>query len=102
MRAMLTGPLAAAAIATATIIIATIVMATTPLTAAPIGAAGGLAGNATPFVHRVQDNYYGGYTYGFGFGTGYNYIPACPYNYHYACWGDLYGYRHCGCLVNRW
>ena len=58
--------------------------------------------NATSFMQRVQDNYYGNYGYGFGFGFGYDYKPACPTNYHYDCWYDPYGYRHCGCVPNRW
>jgi hypothetical protein len=58
--------------------------------------------NATPLTQFVVDQMYGNYGYGFGFGTGYNYIPACPTGYHYDCWSDPYGYRHCGCLPNRW
>ncbi len=58
--------------------------------------------NATPIVRTGIDNMFGGYGYGFGFGTGYNYIPACPTGYHYDCWHDSYGYRHCGCVPNRW
>ena len=57
--------------------------------------------NATPLV-RVQGNYYGNYGYGLGLGDGYDYKPACPTNYHYDCWHDPYGYRHCGCVLNRW
>jgi hypothetical protein len=65
--------------------------------------AGGAAGpNFTPLTHLAQGNYYGGYTYGFGWGTGYDYKPACPYNYYYTCWYDPYGYRHCGCVLSRW
>ena len=70
----------------------------TPLCAA----AGGWLPATKPLATPVQDNYYGNYGYGFGLGTGYNYIPACPTNYHYTCWHDPYGYRHCGCVLNRW
>ena len=46
---------------------------------------------------------YGGYTYGWGGQYGYNFIPACPISYHYACWHDPYGYQRCGCVVSeRW
>jgi len=74
----------------------------TPLLAAPAGQAP--EQSATPLLHPVQDNRYGGYTYGFGWGYGwdYDYKPACPSNYHYTCWHDPYGYRHCGCVLNRW
>jgi hypothetical protein len=68
--------------------------------AAPAAGTAGL--NFTPLTHLAQGNYYGGYTYGFGWGPGYDYKPACPYNYHYTCWYDPYGYRHCGCALNRW
>lgn len=68
------------------------------LSAAP---AGNAPQNATPLVH-VQGNYYGNYGYGLGLGYGYDYKPACPTYYHYDCWRDPYGYRHCGCLPNRW
>ena len=91
MRAILIASVAAAAIA----------LTSASLIAAPAGVARA-PNNATPLLHLAQGNYYGGYTYGFGLGTGYNYIPACPYNYHYDCWSDPYGYRHCGCLLNRW
>jgi hypothetical protein len=70
----------------------------TQLAAAPTGIA---PQNATPLI-RVQGNYYGNYGYGLGLGDGYDYKPACPTNYHYDCWHDPYGYRHCGCLLNRW
>jgi hypothetical protein len=89
MRKLLTLPLAALAIGLLTI----------PQSAAPSGA---MQQNITPLTQLVQDNYYGNYGYGFGWGTGYNYIPACPTNYHYTCWHDPYGYRHCGCVLNRW
>jgi hypothetical protein len=76
--------------------------------AAPAGLPAGTDGaaqNFTPLnaelLHKAQSNYYGGYTTGFGWGWGFNYIPACPYNYHYSCWYDpAYGYRHCGCWPN--
>jgi hypothetical protein len=71
----------------------------TPLAAAPGSSP---QQNSTPLMQRVQGNYYGNYGYGFGFGYGYDYKPACPANYHYDCWQDSYGYRHCGCVVNRW
>ncbi len=84
----------------------TVLMAALVLTASavPLAAAPGISTppNATPLLRPVVDNMYGNYGYGFGFGTGYNYIPACPINYHYDCWHDPYGYRHCGCLLNRW
>jgi hypothetical protein len=70
----------------------------TQLAAEPAGIA---PQNATPLI-RVQGNYYGNYGYGLGLGDGYDYKPACPTNYHYDCWHDPYGYRHCGCLLNRW
>jgi hypothetical protein len=71
--------------------------------ATPLWAAtGGMVPRTKPLATLVQDNYYGNYGYGFGLGTGYNYIPACPTNYHYTCWYDPYGYRHCGCVLNRW
>jgi uncharacterized membrane protein YedE/YeeE len=89
MRKLLTVSLAALAIC----------FLTAPLLAAP---GGDTQQNATPLTQLVQDNYYGNYGYGFGWGTGYNYIPACPTNYHYTCWYDPYGYRHCGCVLNRW
>jgi hypothetical protein len=69
-----------------------------PLLAAP----GGALPVVMPLTQRVQGNYYGNYGYGFGFGYGYDYKPACPTNYHYDCWHDPYGYRHCGCVLNRW
>jgi hypothetical protein len=69
--------------------------------ATPLWAAtGGMLPRTKPLATLVQDNYYG--NYGYGFGTGYNYIPACPTNYHYTCWYDPYGYRHCGCVLNHW
>jgi hypothetical protein len=43
---------------------------------------------------------YGGYTSGWGWTYGFNYLPACPLSYHYTCWVDPYGYKHCGCVVN--
>jgi hypothetical protein len=89
MRKLLTVSLAALAVC----------FLTTPLPAAP---GGDTQQNATSLTQLVQDNYYGNYGYGFGWGTGYNYIPACPTNYHYTCWHDPYGYRHCGCVLNRW
>jgi hypothetical protein len=45
---------------------------------------------------------YGGYTSGWGWTYGFNYLPACPIAYHYTCWVDPYGYKHCGCVVNGW
>jgi hypothetical protein len=57
--------------------------------------------NAAPFTRLAQGNDYGGYTYGWGWSYGFNYIPACPVNYHYSCWQDPYGYRRCGCLPYR-
>jgi uncharacterized membrane protein YedE/YeeE len=83
------------------ILIATLLLAAA---AVPSAAAPGFdtPRNATPLTRFVVDNMYGNYGYGFGFGTGYNYIPACPTGYHYDCWHDPYGYRHCGCLPNRW
>jgi hypothetical protein len=90
MRQVLTAAFAAAAVC----------FATTSLPAAP--AAGPAGQNLTPLTHLAQGDYFGGYTYGFGLGYGQNYIPACPANYHYSCWHDPYGFRHCGCLINRW
>jgi hypothetical protein len=75
------------------------VLAAVPISAAPVGNA---PQNATPLTQPVQGNYYGNYGYGLGLGDGYDYKPACPINYHYDCWRDPYGYRHCGCLPNRW
>jgi hypothetical protein len=74
-------------------------LGTTSLAAAP----GGIAAmpNATPPTQLVQDNYYGSYTTGWGWGYGFNFTPACPAHYHYSCWPDPYGYRHCGCLLNN-
>jgi hypothetical protein len=89
MRAVMTAAFTAAALA----------LGATSLSAAPAGSAA--TPNATPLTQLVQDNYHGGYTYGWGYG--YNFIPACPTNYHYTCWPDPYGYRHCGCVLNaRW
>jgi hypothetical protein len=90
MRKLLTASLAALSIG----------FATPSLRAAPAG--GAIAPNATPLTRFAQGDYYGNHGYGFGWGTGYNYIPACPSNYHYACWHDPYGYRHCGCILNWW
>ena len=70
---------------------------TAPLAAAP----GGFTPNAAPLTRLVQDNYYGSYTTGWGWGYGFNFTPACPAHYHYSCWPDPYGYRHCGCLLNN-
>ncbi len=88
------------AVLTASLAIAAIGLCTASLPAAPAG--GAVGRNAAPLTQLAQGDYYGGYTYGFGFGYGYDYKPACPYNYHYSCWHDPYGYRHCGCLLNRW
>ena len=89
MRTALTMSVAAVALA----------LGTTSLAAAP----GGIAArfNATPLTQLVQDNYYGSYTTGWGWGYGFNFTPACPAHYHYSCWPDPYGYRHCGCLINN-
>jgi hypothetical protein len=89
MRTALTMSIAAAAIT----------LGTTSLAAAP----GGFTPrpNATPLTQPVQDNYYGSYTTGWGWGYGFNFTPACPAHYHYSCWPDPYGYRHCGCLLNN-
>jgi hypothetical protein len=87
-------------IAATALVAAAIALNVAPLSAAPFAAA--TPPDATPFTHKVQDNYFGGYTYGWGWGYGYNYKPACPYGYHYECWFDPYGYRHCGCLRNGW
>jgi len=82
---------------------AVLVALATGFLASPLfAAAGSPLQSARPLATPVQDNYYGNYGYGFGLGTGYNYIPACPVNYHYTCWHDPYGYRHCGCVLNRW
>ena len=89
MRTALTMSVAAAAIGLGTI----------SLRAAPAGIAA--MPNATPLTQRVQDNYYGSYTTGWGWGYGFNFTPACPAHYHYSCWPDPYGYRHCGCLINN-
>jgi hypothetical protein len=86
------------AVLTAALVIAAIGLSTTSPTAAPTGVAVGR--NAPSFTQLVQDNHYGSYTTGFGLGYSQNYIPACPINYHYSCWSDPYGYRHCGCLLN--
>jgi hypothetical protein len=76
-----------------------IALGTTSLAAAP----GGFTPtpNATPLTQPAQDNYYGSYTTGWGWGYGFNFTPACPAHYHYSCWPDPYGYRHCGCLLNN-
>jgi hypothetical protein len=74
-------------------------LGTTLLAAAPGGIA--TAPNATPPIQLAQSNYYGSYTTGWGWGYGFNFTPACPANYHYSCWPDPYGYRHCGCLLNN-
>ena len=90
MRTVLTMSVAAAAIALGTI----------PLAAAPVGIAS--TPNATPLLQLVQSDYYGSYTTGQGWGYGFNFTAACPAHYHYSCWPDPYGYRHCGCLLNTW
>jgi len=74
-------------------------LGTTLLAAAP----GGIAAmpNAAPLTQPVQDDYYGSYTTGQGWGYGFNFTAACPAHYHYSCWFDPYGYRHCGCLINN-
>ena len=51
--------------------------------------------------YNWRSNYYGSYTTGWGWGYGFNFTPACPAHYHYSCWPDPYGYRHCGCLLNN-
>lgn len=82
---------------------AAIAAGTSSSAAVPAGAAAPAAvGNATPLPHLAQGNEYGGYTYGFGWSWGQDYKPACPLNYHYSCWSDPYGYRHCGCILNWW
>jgi hypothetical protein len=85
---------------TASLAVMTIAVAVATASAAPSGGSAARQ-NAAPVTRLAQDNYYGGYTYGFGLGWGYNYIPACPVNYHYSCWQDPYGYRRCGCLPYR-
>jgi len=64
------------------------------LTAAAIGL------GATPVTAQQPFYGYGGYTSGWGWTFGYNYLPACPIAYHYTCWIDPYGYKHCGCVVS--
>ena len=81
-------------------------LGTTLLVAAPGGIAaapGGIAAapKAAPLLQLAQSNYYGSYTTGWGWGYGFNFTPACPAHYHYSCWPDPYGYRHCGCLINN-
>jgi hypothetical protein len=89
MRTALTMSIAAVAIA----------LGTTSLTAAPGGSAA--RPNAAPILQLAQSDYYGSYTTGWGWGYGFNFTPACPAHYHYSCWPDPYGYRHCGCLINN-
>lgn len=74
MRGLLTASLVAAAIG----------LGTAPLSAAPTRTP--VPQNATPLTQLVQGGYYGG-----------GYRRGCGYGYHYACWYDYYGYRHCGC-----
>ena len=76
-------------------------LGTVSLWAAPTGIA--VLPNATPPTQLVQENYdyYGSYTTGWGWRYGFNFTPACPAHYHYACWPDPYGYHHCGCLLNN-
>ena len=88
MRTALTMSVAAVAVGLGTI----------SLRAAPTGIAA--MPKAAPLTQPVQDNYYGSYTTGQGWGYGFNFTPACPAHYHYSCWPDPYGYRHCGCLLN--
>ena len=60
-------------------------------------------GLGTTSVPAQQPFYgYGGYTSGWGWTYGFNYLPACPTAYHYTCWVDPYGYKHCGCVVIGW
>jgi hypothetical protein len=90
MRIGMTGALAAFAMA----------VATAAALAAPSDG-GATREHGAPPTRLAQDNHYGGYTYGWGLGWGYNYIPACPVNYRYSCWPDAYGYRRCGCFPYR-
>jgi hypothetical protein len=73
MRGLLTASLVAAAIG----------LGSAPLSAAPTSTP--VVQNATPLTQLAQ---YGGYR------------RSCRYGYHYACWYDYYGYRHCGCQPN--
>ena len=77
---------------------------TTLVVAACIGLGADLGATTTASAQPALGFYgYGGYTYGWGGQYGYNFIPACPTGYHYACWHDPYGYNRCGCLVSeRW
>jgi hypothetical protein len=74
-------------ILTATFIVAAIGLSGAPLSAAPASKA---VTNATPLTLAQ----YGGGGGGYGGGS------SCGYGYHYACWYDYYGYRHCGCHPN--
>ena len=76
-------------------------LGTVSLWAAPTGIV--VLPSAKPPTQLVQDNYdyYGSYTTGWGWRYGFNFTPACPAHYHYSCWLDPYGYRHCGCLINN-
>ena len=87
------------AVLTAALMTAAIGLGTASLSAAPGGRAA--MPNATPLRQLVQDNYHGSYTTGWGWRYGFNFTPACPAHYHYACWPDPYGYHHCGCLLNN-
>ena len=93
MRTVLTLSVAAVAIG----------LGTTLLAATPVGIAASpkAAPKAAPLLQLAQSDYYGSYTTGWGWGYGFNFTPACPAHYHYSCWPDPYGYRHCGCLLNN-
>jgi hypothetical protein len=54
-----------------------------PLWSTPAGVA--IPRNAAPFTLFVGDYGGGGYHSG------------CGYGYHYMCWRDDYGAKHCGC-----
>jgi hypothetical protein len=84
------------------VVVSPLGLAPTVLSAAPLTSPS--RANATPLVHAVQFDRWSNYgSYGYGYG----YRPACPVDYHYECWRDPYGFRHCGCLpgdntVWRW
>jgi hypothetical protein len=55
--------------------------------------------NATPLTVPVQNTYSGGYPYAPYSQERYYFSgwrPACPYRYHWECWGP-YGAPACGC-----
>jgi len=73
-------------ILTASLVAATLGLSMVSLQATPVSSR--VPQNATPLTQLAQ-GYYGGYR------------RSCSYGYHYACWYDYYGYRHCGCQPNQ-